>query len=135
METHIHQRDKYGNLVSGLYAFDVEVVEKGTNLSMPVADLRFEEVVPGIQLCSFSLVEPGNFMLMISDKEQNDFISHVPYDFTVYIGVPLGLAFVLALLFLCSIILLSYALQNLFIFVNFVKHNCLLVHFVFLLSS
>lgn len=86
METHIHQRDKYGNLVQGLYAFDVEVIEKGTNLSMPVADLRFEEVVPGIQLCSFSLVEPGNFMLMISDKEQNNLISRVPYDFTVYIG-------------------------------------------------
>ena len=86
METYIRQQDKYGNLVSGLYPFDVEVMEKGTNLSMPVADLQFEEVVPGFQLFSFSLVEPGDFMLMIFDEDQNNLISSMPYDFTVYIG-------------------------------------------------
>ncbi|KAL1807376.1 hypothetical protein ACET3Z_024366 [Daucus carota] len=86
METHIHQRDKYGNLVPGFYSFDIEVIEKGTNLSMPVADLRFSEVVPGIQLCSFSLAEPGNFTLLITDREQINLISQVPYDFTVYVG-------------------------------------------------
>ncbi|KAK1390459.1 Gamete expressed 2 [Heracleum sosnowskyi] len=86
METHIHQRDKYGNLVSGLYSFDIEIIEKGTNLSIPVADLRFSEVVPGIQLCSFILAEPGNFTLLITDREQINLISQVPYDFTVYVG-------------------------------------------------
>lgn len=86
METYIRQQDKYGNLVSGLYPFDVEVMEKDTNLSMPVADLQFEEVVPGFQLFSFSLVEPGDFMLMIFDEDQNNLISSMPYDFTVYIG-------------------------------------------------
>lgn len=86
MEASIHQQDRYGNLVPGFYAFDVEVVEKGTNLSMPVSDLRFKENGTGIQSFSFSLQEPGNFMLMISDKEQSTLISNMPYDFTVYIG-------------------------------------------------
>ncbi|KAK4425879.1 protein GAMETE EXPRESSED 2 [Sesamum alatum] len=86
MEGFIHQHDQYGNLVSGLYAFDIEVIEKGTNLSMPVADLLFKDIGPGVQSFSFSLHEPGNFMLMISDKEKNTLISNMPYDFTVYIG-------------------------------------------------
>ncbi|XP_059632750.1 protein GAMETE EXPRESSED 2 [Cornus florida] len=84
METFIHQRDQYGNLVPGSYAFNVEVVGKGTNLSIPIADMEFKEVVPGIQLVSFSLVEPGNFMLMISNKEQSNIISNTV--FTVFIG-------------------------------------------------
>ncbi|KAL2229739.1 UNVERIFIED_CONTAM: Protein GAMETE EXPRESSED 2 [Sesamum indicum] len=88
MEGFIHQHDQYGNLVSGLYAFDIEVIEKGTNLSMPVADLLFKDISPGIQSFSFSLYEPGNFMLMISDKEKNTLISNMPHDFTVYIGTP-----------------------------------------------
>ncbi|GMP76486.1 hypothetical protein CsSME_00033135 [Camellia sinensis var. sinensis] len=86
MEIFIHQRDQYGNLVPGLYQFDVEVIEKGINLFMPVADLSSKEVVPGIQVFSFSLEEPGNFMLVISDKEQNKTISNMPYNFTVFIG-------------------------------------------------
>ncbi|KAL2464204.1 Protein GAMETE EXPRESSED 2 [Forsythia ovata] len=86
MEAFIHQHDQYGNLVSGFYAFDIEVIEKGTNLSMPVADLQFKDAGQGIQSFSFSLEEPGNFMLMISNKEQNTLISNMPYDFTVYIG-------------------------------------------------
>ncbi|KAA8548952.1 hypothetical protein F0562_000636 [Nyssa sinensis] len=91
METFVHQRDQYGNLVPGLYAFDVAVMEKGTNLSIPVADLCSKEVAPGIQLFSFSLVEPGNFMLTISDKEKKKIISNMPYDFTVFIGYCDGL--------------------------------------------
>ncbi|KAL0388814.1 UNVERIFIED_CONTAM: protein GAMETE EXPRESSED 2 [Sesamum radiatum] len=88
MEGFIHQHDQYGNLVSGLYAFDIEVIEKGTNLSMPVADLLFKDISPGIQSFSFSLYEPGNFMLMISDKEKNTLISNMPHEFTIYIGAP-----------------------------------------------
>ncbi|KAK6161087.1 hypothetical protein DH2020_004468 [Rehmannia glutinosa] len=86
MEGFIHQHDQYGNLVSGLYAFDIELIEMGTNLSMPVADLLLKDIDPGIQSFSFSLYEHGNFMLVISDKEKNTLISNMPYDFTVYIG-------------------------------------------------
>ncbi|VFQ64926.1 unnamed protein product [Cuscuta campestris] len=91
MEGFIHQYDKNGNHVPGLYEFDVEVVEYGTNLIMPVTDLQFTEVGVGIHLFSFSLVEPGNFMLVISDKERNIRISNMPYQFTVYIGYCDGL--------------------------------------------
>lgn len=87
VEIFIHQQDQYGNLVSGLYAFDAQVVEKETNLSIPVADLHFEEVLPGIQLFSFSVLEPGNFILTIFDTKQNKSISNMPYDYTVFVGV------------------------------------------------
>ncbi|XP_057957884.1 protein GAMETE EXPRESSED 2 [Malania oleifera] len=86
MEIFIHQLDQYGNLVPGLNEFDAEVVEKETNLSIPIADLHFVEVVPGIQLFSFSASEPGNFMLTIYDMGQNKSISNMPYDYTVYVG-------------------------------------------------
>ncbi|CAH9065424.1 unnamed protein product [Cuscuta europaea] len=86
MEGFIHQYDKYGNHVPGLYEFDVEIVENGTNLIMPVTDLQFTEVDIGIQLFSFTLAEPGEFMLVITDKEQKNHISNMPYQFTVFIG-------------------------------------------------
>ncbi|XP_047948674.1 protein GAMETE EXPRESSED 2 [Salvia hispanica] len=86
MEGLIHQYDRYGNLVSGSYEFDLEVFEKGTNLSMPLSDLLFRDVAPGTQSFSFTLYEPGNFTLNISDKEKNTLISNTPYDFAVYIG-------------------------------------------------
>ncbi|KAL1548471.1 protein GAMETE EXPRESSED 2 [Salvia divinorum] len=86
MEGLIHQHDQYGNLVSVSYEFNLEVFEKGTNLSMPLTDLRFRDVAPGTQSFSFTLFEPGNFTLIISDKEKNTLISNTPYDFTVYIG-------------------------------------------------
>ncbi|PQQ00224.1 hypothetical protein Pyn_26568 [Prunus yedoensis var. nudiflora] len=86
MEVLIHQQDRYGNLVPGLYAFDAEVVEIETNLSIPVADLHFEEVVAGIQLFSFSNLEPGNFLLTISDMKHDKSISNMPYAYTVFVG-------------------------------------------------
>ncbi|KAH7842189.1 hypothetical protein Vadar_002493 [Vaccinium darrowii] len=86
MEILVHQRDQFGNLVPGLYQFDVEVIEKGTNLFMPVADLSSKEVAPGIQLFSFSLQEPGNFKLMISDKGQSKAIANMPFNFTVFVA-------------------------------------------------
>ena len=87
VEIFIRQQDQFGNLVSGLYAFDDQVVEKNTNLSIPIADLHFEEVSPGIQLFSFSILEPGDFILTIFDTKQNKSISDMPYDFTVFVGV------------------------------------------------
>ena len=103
METFIKQRDKYGNLVPGLCAFDFDVMEKGTNLSLPISDLRYEEVLPGIQSFSFKLIEPGDFILMISDKDNKNQILNMPYEFNVYIGVLLYF-FVIILLYSITII-------------------------------
>uniref|UniRef100_A0A251L0W3 GEX2 N-terminal Ig-like domain-containing protein n=1 Tax=Manihot esculenta TaxID=3983 RepID=A0A251L0W3_MANES len=86
MEIFIHQQDQYGNLVSGPYEFDADIVERETNLTIPVADLHFEDVVPGIKLFSFSLLEPGNFLLTISDLEHNRSIANMPFAYTVFIG-------------------------------------------------
>jgi len=86
MEIFIHQLDKYGNLVSGLYPFDFEVVETDTNLSIPISDLHFQGVDAGIQLFSFSNFEPGNFLLTIYDSKHNKSISNMPYGYTVFIG-------------------------------------------------
>ncbi|GMH08294.1 hypothetical protein Nepgr_010134 [Nepenthes gracilis] len=85
-EIFIHQLDQFGNLVPGLYTFDAEVVEKGTNLSIPVGDLLFSEMSPGIQLLSFTALETGNFLLMIYDVKHNQSISNMPYDFKVFVG-------------------------------------------------
>ncbi|CAA7058847.1 unnamed protein product [Microthlaspi erraticum] len=53
-----HLKDRFGNLVSGFYEFDADVVEK----------------------------ETGNFLLTLSDMEHNKSISGMPYEYTVYIG-------------------------------------------------
>ncbi|KFK40717.1 gamete expressed 2 protein [Arabis alpina] len=86
MEILLHQKDRFGNLVSGFYEFDADVVEKATGLSIPVADFQFKYVETGIQLMSFSLYEPGNFLLTLSDMKHNKSISGMPYAYTVYIG-------------------------------------------------
>ncbi|CAJ2658466.1 unnamed protein product [Trifolium pratense] len=86
MEIFIHQLDQYGNLVSGLYPFDAEVVERDTNLTIPIADLHFQEVDAGIQLFSFGNWEPGNFILTIYDAKHNKSISNMPYVYTVFVG-------------------------------------------------
>lgn len=86
MEMFIHQKDQYGNLVPGLHEFDAQVLEVGTMLSMPVADLHFKEVAPGIQLFSFSVSEPGDFMLTIYDMKRNMSITNMPYEYTVFVG-------------------------------------------------
>lgn len=87
MEIFVHQHDHYGNLVPGLIPFDTEVVEKETNLSIPLTDLYFEQVETGIQLFSFTNLEPGNFMLTISDMKHNKCISNMPFSYTVFIGM------------------------------------------------
>ncbi|KAK6930191.1 hypothetical protein RJ641_004285 [Dillenia turbinata] len=86
LEIFIHQRDFYGNLVPALYAFDAQVINKGTNLSVPVADLSFKEVTPGIQLFSFKVSEPGSFVLTIFDIERKKSILNMPYEYTVFLG-------------------------------------------------
>lgn len=86
MEIYIRRLDRFGNLVPGLHEFDADVIEKETNLSIPIPDIYFEEVSPGTQLFSFSAVESGDFLLTIFDDKQKKSISNVPYDFTVFVG-------------------------------------------------
>ncbi|XP_020523491.1 protein GAMETE EXPRESSED 2 isoform X2 [Amborella trichopoda] len=81
----IYQQDGYGNTVPGFYLFDASVVEKATNLSIPIGDMSFVEVVPGIQLLSFTVSEPGNFSINIFDSEHGS-ISKMPYEYTVFVG-------------------------------------------------
>ncbi|XP_044498159.1 protein GAMETE EXPRESSED 2-like isoform X2 [Mangifera indica] len=92
MEVFIHQHDQYRNLVPGLYAFDADIVEKETNLSIPVVDFHFEEVVPGIQLLSFTIQESGNFLLTISDMKHSISISNMPFAYSVFVGYCDGLS-------------------------------------------
>lgn len=86
LEIFVYQQDEFGNLVPGLYEFDALVIEKETKLSIHIPDLQFKEVAPGIQLLSFSVFEPGDFVLTIFDMEHNQSISHMPYNFTVFVG-------------------------------------------------
>ncbi|KAK9139316.1 hypothetical protein Scep_008997 [Stephania cephalantha] len=86
LEVFIHQQDQFGNLVQGWNQFDADIVEKETNLSIPIADLNFIEIEPGIQLLSFSVTEPGEFLLTIFDLEKNRSVSNMPYEFIVFVG-------------------------------------------------
>ncbi|CAL9041571.1 unnamed protein product [Musa banksii] len=86
LEIFIYQKDQFGNLVPGFYPFDARVVEKATNLSIPIADLFFEEVAQGTQLLSFVVSEPGEFMLIIFDAKLHESIWNMTYDFSVFIG-------------------------------------------------
>ncbi|KAJ0602889.1 putative immunoglobulin-like protein [Helianthus annuus] len=82
METFVSQRDKFGNLVPGLHEFDFEVMQE--RLSLPLTDLQYKEVSPGIQSFSFMVVKPGNFILIISAFKE--MIMDMPYDFSIYTG-------------------------------------------------
>lgn len=86
IEIFIYQQDQYGNLVPGFYEFDADIVGRETNLSIPIADLHFEEVNPGVQLFSYTVQESGNFLLTISDLKHNKSISSMPYAYTVFVG-------------------------------------------------
>ncbi|XP_057772111.1 protein GAMETE EXPRESSED 2 isoform X2 [Salvia miltiorrhiza] len=140
MEGLIHQHDQYGNLVSGSYEFDLEVFEKGTNLSMPLADLLLRDVAPGTQSFSFTLHEPGNFTLVISDKGKNTLISNTPYDFTVYIGYCDGVNSVVNGSGLNSSVVgetavFSIFLRDAYLYPSPVQLECLRVHIVHVFDS
>lgn len=87
LEIFIYQQDGFGNLVPDFYTFDARIVEKSMNLSIPVADLYFQEVAQGIQLLSFLVSEPGDFMLTVFDPKTSESISNMPYDYTVFVGM------------------------------------------------
>ncbi|KAJ0594638.1 putative immunoglobulin-like, Filamin family [Helianthus annuus] len=84
METFVSQRDKFGNLVPGLHDFDIEVMQKGSLLPIPLTNLQYKEISPGIQSFSFTVVKPGDFILIISAFKE--MIMDMPYDFSIYTG-------------------------------------------------
>ncbi|XP_020592213.1 protein GAMETE EXPRESSED 2-like isoform X2 [Phalaenopsis equestris] len=84
LQIFVHQNDRFGNLVPGFYPFDAQVVQKATGLSVPVGDLSFQEVDYGIQLVSFAVSEPGDFMITIFNSKLNESIYSLPY--TVFVG-------------------------------------------------
>ncbi|KAJ0984925.1 hypothetical protein J5N97_003281 [Dioscorea zingiberensis] len=86
LEMFVYQQDRFGNLVPGSFPFDARVIETATNLSVPVGDLSFQEVEPGVQLLSFIVSEPGEFLLTIFSLNLNESIANVPYQFTVFVG-------------------------------------------------
>lgn len=86
LEFFIYQKDQFGNLVPGLYPFDARVIKKSNNLSIPISDIFFSEAEPGIQLLSFVVDEPGDFMLVVFDDVKKENISDTPYEFTVFVG-------------------------------------------------
>lgn len=87
LEMFIYQQDRFGNLVPGSFPFDARVVEKATNLSVPVGDLSFQEVGQGVRLLSFIVSEPGGFVLTIFSLNLNKSIANVPYHYTVFVGM------------------------------------------------
>ncbi|KAM0843659.1 hypothetical protein ACQ4PT_057575 [Festuca glaucescens] len=86
LEIFINQKDSYGNLVPEIHPFDAAVVEKASNLSVPVGDLRIEAVAEGIQLLSFNVGEPGEFVLTIFDLQLKQKLSNIAYIYNVFVG-------------------------------------------------
>ncbi|KAJ4761187.1 Protein GAMETE EXPRESSED 2 [Rhynchospora pubera] len=86
LELLIFQMDIFGNLVPGMHPFDARVVKKSSNLSAPIPDLKFQEVTEGTQLLSFTVSEQGDFFLTVFDAGLNYTLSHLVYEYKVFIG-------------------------------------------------
>ncbi|KAL5201804.1 hypothetical protein ABZP36_036158 [Zizania latifolia] len=82
----IHQKDSFGNVVREIHPFDARVVDRATNLSIPVVDLLIEVVADGTQLLSFNVVQPEHFSLTIFDPQLNQIVSNMVYMFDVFVG-------------------------------------------------
>jgi hypothetical protein len=63
------------------------VVERAPNLSVPIGDIRIEAVAEGIQLLSFNVGEPGEFVLTIFDVKQKQKLSDMVYLYNVFVGM------------------------------------------------
>jgi hypothetical protein len=87
VEIFIYQRDTFGNIVPEIHPFDARVVDKATNLYVPVMDLLMETVADGVQLLSFSAVATGEYELTIFDAQLKQSVSNTPYMFTVFVGM------------------------------------------------
>ncbi|CAH1453869.1 unnamed protein product [Lactuca virosa] len=86
METFITQRDKFGNLIPEFYPFDFDVIGMKENLSLPIGDVQYQEVAPGVQSLSFKLLIDGEFTLIITDKDKKQQIKNMPHEYRVYVG-------------------------------------------------
>ncbi|KAM0880709.1 hypothetical protein ACQ4PT_033403 [Festuca glaucescens] len=86
LEIFINQKDLYGNLVPEIHPFDAAVLEKASNLSVPVGDLQIEAVAEGIQQLSFNVGEPGEFVLTILDLQLKQKLSSIAYVYNVFVG-------------------------------------------------
>ncbi|CAM0951444.1 unnamed protein product [Alopecurus aequalis] len=86
LEIFINQKDLNGNLVPDFHQFDAAVVERASNLSVPVGDLRIEVVAEGVQLLSFNVGEPGEFVLTIFDIQLKQKLSNMVYLYNVFVG-------------------------------------------------
>ncbi|OEL30159.1 Protein GAMETE EXPRESSED 2 [Dichanthelium oligosanthes] len=85
LEIFIHQKDSFGNIVPEIHPFDAQVVDAASNLSFPVA-LLMEAVADGVQLLSFNLVQPGEFVLTVFYAQLNQRVSNTVYKFDVFVG-------------------------------------------------
>ena len=63
------------------------MVERASNLSVPVGDLRIEVVAEGVQLLSFNVGEPGEFVLTIFDLQLKQKLSNMVYPYNVFVGM------------------------------------------------
>ncbi|XP_062193705.1 protein GAMETE EXPRESSED 2 isoform X2 [Phragmites australis] len=86
LEIFIYQKDTFGNIVPEIHPFNALVVDRASNLSVPVVDLPIEAVADGVQLLSFNVVEPGEFALRIFDAQLNQKVSNMVYMFDVFVG-------------------------------------------------
>ncbi|XP_066379640.1 protein GAMETE EXPRESSED 2-like isoform X2 [Miscanthus floridulus] len=86
LEMFIYQRDSFGNTVLDIHPFDAQVVDKASNLSIPIVDLAMEAVGDGVQLLSFNVVEAGQFFLTVFDAQLDERVSNTVHMFDVFVG-------------------------------------------------
>ncbi|KAG0543770.1 hypothetical protein BDA96_02G217700 [Sorghum bicolor] len=86
LEIFIYQRDSFGNIVPDIHPFDAQVVDKASNLTIPIVDLAMEAVADGVQLLSFNVVEAGQFSLTIFDAPLDERVSNTVHMFDVFVG-------------------------------------------------
>ena len=89
LEMFIYQRDSFGNIVPDIHPFDAQVVDKASNLSIPIVDLAMEAVGDGVQLLSFNVVEAGQFFLTVFDAQLDERVSNTVHMFDVFVGMQL----------------------------------------------
>ncbi|CAN6182351.1 unnamed protein product [Urochloa humidicola] len=85
LELFIYQKDSFGNIVPGIHAFDAQVVDAASKLSIPVK-LMMEVVADGVQLLSFNVVQAGEFVLTVFDPQMKRTVSNMEYKFDVFVG-------------------------------------------------
>ncbi|CAL5081535.1 unnamed protein product [Urochloa decumbens] len=85
LELFIFQKDSFGNIVPGIHAFDAQVVDTASKLSIPVK-LMMEAVADGIQLLSFDVVQAGEFEITVFDAQMKKTVSNAAYKFGVFVG-------------------------------------------------